>query len=266
MQADALRIRHPRAGDEQHHHESRPRLGADLKTQLDFNCDLGEGCGDDAAIIPLLSSANIACGFHAGDAATMHDTVALCRRHGVAIGAHPSFPDREGFGRREMKVNREEVTALVLYQTGALKAFLDAEQMPLSHIKPHGALFGMAQRDEAIADGIAEAALHCGVPVIAYSDCAMSEVFTRRGVPFTCEFYADLDYDDHGRQVITKEHAPVAPEAAAAKVLRAVRDGLTRSLGGKDVKVVAESICVHSDTPGALEVAKAVHAAIADRL
>ena len=127
-------------------------------------------------------------------------------------------------------------------------------------------LFGMAQRDEAIADGIAEAALKYGVPVIAYSDCAMSEVFTRRGVPFTCEFYADLDYDDFGRQIITKEHDPVSPEAAAAKVRRAVLEGLTRSIGGKDVKVVAKSICVHSDTPGAVDVAKAVHRAVADRL
>ena len=99
-----------------------------------------------------------------------------------------------------------------------------------------------------------------GLPVIAYSDCAMSEVFTRRGVPFTCEFYADLDYDDSGRQIITKEHDPVSPEDAAAKVRRAVLEGLTRSISGKDVKVVAESICVHSDTPGAVDVAKAVHA------
>jgi UPF0271 protein len=124
----------------------------------------------------------------------------------------------------------------------------------------------MAQRDDAIADGIADAALKYGVPVIAYANCAMSDVFTRRGIPFTCEFYADLDYDDNGRQVITREHEPVTPEAAAAKVLRAVRDGVTRSLGGKDVKVVAETICVHSDTPGAVGVARAVHAALADRL
>ena len=239
--------------------------------KITINCDMGEAFGiyhfgDDEACMPFVTHANIACGFHASDPVVMWKTVRAARKHGIKVGSHPGLPDREGFGRREMKVNRDEVTALVLYQTGALKAFLDAEKMALSHIKPHGALFGMAQRDEAIADGIAEAALLCGVPVIAYSDCAMSEVFTRRGVPFTCEFYADLDYDDHGRQVITKEHAPVAPEAAAAKVLRAVRDGVTRSLGGKDVKVVAESICVHSDTPGALEVAKAVHAAIADRL
>jgi UPF0271 protein len=138
--------------------------------------------------------------------------------------------------------------------------------MAMSHIKPHGALFGMAQKDEAIANGIADAALALDLPVIAYANCAMSQVFAARGVPFTCEFYADLDYDDDGRQVITMTHEPVAPDQAAAKVLRAVRDGRTRSLGGKDVAVVAESICVHSDTPGALDVAKAVHAALKDYL
>jgi 5-oxoprolinase (ATP-hydrolysing) subunit A len=242
-----------------------------VAAKITINCDMGEAFGiyhfgDDEACMPFVTHANVACGFHASDPVVMWNTVRAAKKHHIKVGSHPGLPDREGFGRREMKVNREEVAALVLYQTGALKAFLDAEGMPLAHIKPHGALFGMAQRDEAIANGIADAALKYGVPVIAYSDCAMSEVFSRRGVPFSCEFYADLDYDDNGRQVITKVHDPVAPAAAAAKVLRAVETGLTRSLGGKDVKVVAESICVHSDTPGAVDVAKAVHAAIADRL
>jgi UPF0271 protein len=239
--------------------------------KITINCDMGEAFGiysfgDDEACMPFITHANVACGFHASDPVVMWKTVRAAKKHGIKVGSHPGLPDREGFGRREMKLNRDEVTALVLYQTGALKAFLDAEGLTLSHIKPHGALFGMAQRDEAIADGIAEAALKFGLPVIAYSDCAMSEVFTRRGVPFSCEFYADLDYDDSGRQIITKEHAPVSPEAVAAKVRRAVLEGLTRSINGKDVKVVAQSICVHSDTPGAVEVAKAVHHAIADRL
>lgn len=239
--------------------------------KITINCDMGEAFGiyhfgDDEACMPFITHANVACGFHASDPVVMWKTVGAAKKHDVKVGSHPGLPDREGFGRREMKVTREEVAALILYQTGALKAFLDAEGMTLSHIKPHGALFGMAQRDEAVANGIADAALKYRVPVIAYSDCAMSEVFTRRGVPFSCEFYADLDYDDNGRQVITKVHEPVAPEVAAAKVRRAIETGLTRSLGGKDVKVVAESICVHSDTPGAVEVAKAVHAAIADRL
>ena len=239
--------------------------------KVTINCDMGEAFGiyrfgDDTACMPFVTHANIACGFHASDPSVMWRTVRAAKQHGIAIGSHPGLPDREGFGRREMKVSRDEVTALVLYQTGALKAFADSENMPLSHIKPHGALFGMAQRDERIADGIAEAALRFGLPVIAYSDCAMSEVFTRRGVPFSCEFYADLDYDDNGYQIITLQHDPVAADHVARKVLRAVKEGKTRSLTGKDVKVVADSICVHSDTPNAVEIAKAVHAALADYL
>lgn len=240
-------------------------------TKITINCDMGEAFGiyrfgDDEACMPFVTHANVACGFHASDPVVMWATVRAAKKHAIKVGSHPGLPDREGFGRREMKLNRHEVTALVIYQTGALKAFLDAEGMALSHIKPHGALFGMAQRDEAIADGIAEAALRFGLPVIAYADCAMSDVFTRRGVPFTCEFYADLDYDDNGRQIITKEHEPVKPETAAVKVRRAVEEGMTRSMNGKDVKVVADTICVHSDTPGAVDVARAVHGALADRL
>jgi UPF0271 protein len=235
--------------------------------KITINCDMGEAFGiyrfgDDAACMPYVTHANIACGFHASDPVVMQRTVRDARTHGIAVGSHPSLPDRQGFGRREMHVTREEVAALVLYQTGALKAFTDREGLALSHIKPHGALFGMAQRDEEIAHGIADAALAFGLPVIAYSDCAMSDVFTRRGVDFTCEFYADLDYDDAGRQIITREHDPVAPATVAQKVLRAVVEGKTRSVGGKDVAVVAQSICVHSDTPNAVDVAKAVHSAL----
>jgi UPF0271 protein len=193
----------------------------------------------------------------------MRETVCAAKRHGVAIGAHPGLPDREGFGRREMKLSRDEVSALVLYQTGALQAFAAAEGVALAHIKPHGALFGMAQREEAIAEGIADAALATGLPVIAYSDCAMSEVFTRRGIAFSCEFYADLD---DGRQIIAKQHRAVSAAEVAAKVKRAVDEGLTRSISGKDVPVVAQSICVHSDTPNAVEVAKAVHQTLSRQL
>jgi 5-oxoprolinase (ATP-hydrolysing) subunit A len=242
-----------------------------VNKRVTINCDMGEAfgiyrLGNDEACMPFVTHANVACGFHASDPMVMWRTVRAAKTHGIAVGSHPGLPDREGFGRREMKVSRDEVAALVLYQTGALKAFLDGEGMTLSHIKPHGALFGMAQRDEKIADGIAEAALRFGVPVIAYSDCAMSEVFTRRGVPFQCEFYADLDYDDNGRQIITMHHDAVTTDAVVQKVLRAVREGKARSTNGKDIDVVADSICVHSDTPNALEVAEAVHAALAGRL
>lgn len=239
--------------------------------KVTINCDMGEAfgiyhLGQDGALMPFITHANVACGYHASDPSVMWRTVREAKQHGIKVGSHPGLPDREGFGRREMTMTREEVAALVLYQTGALRAFLDAEGMELSHIKPHGALFGMAQKQEAVAEGIADAALALHLPVIAFSDCMMADVFTRRGVPFSCEFYADLEYDDHGRQIITKEHAPVPPEVAAATVRRAVAEGLTRSMSGRDVRVVAESICVHSDTPGAVPLARAVYQAVAEFL
>jgi len=238
---------------------------------ITINCDMGEAygiyrLGDDEACMPYVTHVNIACGFHASDPMVMWKTVAAAKRHGLKIGAHPGLADREGFGRREIKLSRREVAALVLYQVGALRAFLDAESIAMSHIKPHGALFGMAQKDEAVANGIADAALATKLPVIGFANCVMSDVFKTRGVPFSCEFYADLDYDVEGRQVITMTHDPVAPEAAAQKVLRAIREGKTRALDGRDVAVVADTICVHSDTPGAVAVAKAVHAALKDQL
>ena len=238
---------------------------------ISINCDMGESfglyrLGDDQAVMPYITHANVACGFHASDPVVMHRTVRLAKEHGVKVGAHPSLPDLQGFGRREMRMTPEEITAAVLYQAGALMAFLRKESMTLSHIKPHGALYGMAQRDEAVADAIADAAEALGAPLLAFADCAMSRVYARRGLPFTCEFYADLDYDDEGRNIITREHHAVAPDAAAARVLRAVDSGVTRAVSGKDVAVVAESICVHSDTPGAMAIARAVHEALAERV
>lgn len=233
-----------------------------------INCDMGEAfgiwrMGDDEGCMPYITHANIACGFHASDPRTMWRTVRLAKRHGVRVGAHPGLPDREGFGRREIKLTREEVAALVLYQAGALGAFLRAEGMAMSHVKPHGALMGMAMKEDAVAQGIADAAAALELPVIGVGNCLMEEVFAARRLPLSCEFYADLDYDERGWQIITMHHAPVAPEAAAAKVLRAIGEGRTRALDGSDVAVKADSICVHSDTPGAVAVAKAVHAALA---
>jgi len=239
------------------------------KSKVSINCDMGEAfgiykLGDDEACMPFITHANVACGFHASDPRVMWRTVRAAKRHGVQVGSHPSLPDLQGFGRREMRMERDEIAALVLYQTGALKSFLNAEDMTLSHIKPHGALYGMAQRDPDVAEGIADAAQAFGVPVFSFTNCAMSEVFARRGVPFVCEFYSDLDYNDEGRNIITREHHPVTPEAAAARVRRAVMEGRTQAVSGKDVAVVAESICVHSDTPGAVEIARAVREALAE--
>lgn len=228
-----------------------------------INCDMGEAFGiyhfgDDEACMAFVTHANIACGFHASDPVVMARTVRLAKKAGIRVGSHPGLPDREGFGRRPMRMTREEVAALTIYQTGALQGFLRAERMELSHIKPHGSLFGMAQNEPHVAEGIADAAEVFGVPVIAYSDCCMSDVFTRRGIPFSCEFYVDIDYGDDGRQIISREHPPISAAEVAEKVRRAVDLGLTRSVSGKDVHVVAESICVHSDTPNAVGVARAV--------
>ncbi len=236
---------------------------------VSINCDMGEAfgiyrLGDDESCMPFITHANVACGFHASDPRVMWRTVRAAKRHGVAVGSHPSLPDLQGFGRREMRLERDEITAAIIYQTGALKAFLDAEGMPLSHIKAHGALYGMAQRDPEVAEAIADAAEVFAVPVFAFANCAMSEVFSRRNVPFVCEFYADLDYNDEGRNIITREHQPVGPEEASAKVRRAVAEGKTQALSGKTVDVVAESVCVHSDTPGAAAIAQAVREALAD--
>jgi UPF0271 protein len=229
-----------------------------------INCDMGEGFGiyrfgDDEACMPFITHANIACGFHASDPQVMWRTVRLAKKHRVKVGAHPGFNDREGFGRREIRMRREEVAAMILYQVGALKIYLEIEGMPLSHLKPHGALFGLAMRDEAVANGIADAVLALGVPVIGFANCVQEEVYRARGVPYVCEFYADLDYDDRGWQIITMEHHAVEPAAVARKVRRAIEEGLTASISGTDVQVRADSVCVHSDTPDAVAVAHAVH-------
>jgi UPF0271 protein len=239
--------------------------------KLTINCDMGEAfgiyhLGDDEDVMPFVTHANIACGFHASDPGVMWRTVRAAKRHGIKVGSHPGLPDREGFGRREMKLSREEIAALVLYQTGALRAFLDAEGMVLSHIKPHGALMGMAMKYAAVAEGVADAALALKLPVIGCADSEMTRVFEERGVEYACEFYSDLDYDDDGRQIITMKHAPVAPADAVARVLRAVQHKMATSINGRDVKVAADSICVHSDTPGAVQLAMAVHDAVSDRL
>jgi 5-oxoprolinase (ATP-hydrolysing) subunit A len=236
-----------------------------------INCDMGEAygiyrLGDDEGCMPFITHANIACGFHASDPKVMWRTVRLAKKYGVGIGAHPGFPDREGFGRREMRLARDDVAGMIIYQVGALDAFLRVEGVRMTHFKPHGSLFGMAMRDEATANGIADAALALELPVIGFSNCVMEEVFRARRVPYCCEFYADLDYDDRGWQIISMHHDPVAPEAAAARVLRAINEGRTVSVNGKDVAVRADSICVHSDTPTAVAVAKAVHAALEPQL
>jgi UPF0271 protein len=234
---------------------------------LAINCDMGEGfglyrCGDDAGIMPFITLANVACGFHASDPTVMHKTVRLAKQHGVRVGAHPSLPDLQGFGRREMRMDPKELTDCLIYQVGALKAFLDAEGMPLNHIKPHGALYGMAARSEEIANAICDAADVFKVPLLGMARTKHEEIYTKRGFKFIPEFYVDLDYDKDGKLIITREHVAWDPEVAAKRTVRAITEKKVKTIDGNDIPMVADCICVHSDTPGAVAVARAVKEAI----
>jgi UPF0271 protein len=232
-----------------------------------LNCDMGESfglyrIGDDAGLMPLIDVANVACGFHASDYNHMRSTVQLAKKHGIKVGAHPSLPDLQGFGRREMKIGREEMTNCIIYQIGALKGFLQAEGMELNHIKPHGSLYGMAARMEDIAHAICDAADIFQVPLFGMIGTLHETIYTARGHVFLSEFYADLDYSDAGGLIITREHAAKDPARAAAACTRAIKDGKVTSVGGVDVAVRADTICVHSDTPNAVALAQAVRHAI----
>ena len=233
-----------------------------------INCDMGEAfglyrMGDDEAIMPLITVANVACGFHASDPVVMHKTVRLAKQHGVKVGAHPSLPDLQGFGRREMKIPRAELADILVYQVGALKGFLEAEGMELNHIKPHGVLYGMAARQEEVAHAVCDAADVFGVPLFGMAGTLHEKVYADRGHRFVSEFYADLDYDGNGGLIITREHHAVDPRMAAERCVRAVETGKVKSTAGNDVPVRADSVCVHSDTPNAADIAKAVREALA---
>ncbi len=236
---------------------------------IDLNCDMGEAygiykCGDDGAIMPLISLANVACGFHASDPSVMRQTVRLAKQHGVRVGAHPSYPDRDGFGIRDMAMEGEELCACVMYQVGALKGFLDTEGMALNHVKPHGARYCTAWTDEQVARAIARAANAFGVPLMGMSGTGQEIWYQDEGVEVIWETYVDIDYNDAGEVVDTRRSDPVSAEAAAAQVVRTARDGQVRTMSGKLIDVKCETICVHSDTPGVVEVAMAVKNAIAE--
>lgn len=235
---------------------------------MTLNCDMGEAfglyrMGHDEGLMPLISVANVACGFHASDFNHMRDTVRLAQKHGVGVGAHPSLPDLQGFGRREMRISREEMANCVIYQIGALKGFLDAEGMTLNHVKPHGALYDMAARYEHIANAVCDALDVFKVPVMGMIGTLHEEIYPTRGHRFIAEFYADLDYAEDGSLIITRSHEAKDPSDAAQKCVRAIEEGKVQSVNGTDVTVRAETICVHSDTPNAVAIASAVRDAIA---
>jgi UPF0271 protein len=241
---------------------------------IDLNCDVGESygawtMGDDRALMQLVSSANIACGFHAGDPSILRATVALAVEHGVAVGAHFSLPDLAGFGRRAMGITAQECYDLVLYQAGAVEAFARAAGTRLHHVKAHGALYNMAARDEGLADAIARAVrdLGGGVMLYALAGSAMMAVAARHGVRAVAEVFADRAYRPDGTLVPRSEAGALITEesAAVAQALMMVEQGRVRTHSGANVDVDAGTLCLHGDQPGAARFAQALRDTLAAR-
>jgi UPF0271 protein len=235
---------------------------------VDLNADLGEGAPDDAALLALVSSANIACGWHAGDARLMQATVAAALARGVAIGAHPSYPDREHFGRREMLLTPAEVRADLIYQIGALDALVRAAGGRLHHVKPHGALYNQAARDPALADAIAAAVLDID-PSLAVYGLAGGELLRaaeRAGLRAVAEVFADRGYRADGSLVPRSQPGALIDDVgnAVARTLRMVREGVVAAVSGETVPLQAQTLCLHGDGPHALAFARAIHQALTD--
>ena len=230
-----------------------------MNLSVDINADLGEGAGHDAELFEFISSANIATGFHAGDSDTMHAAVCGAKEHGVAVGAHPSFFDRENFGRKELKVSNEEVFDAVAYQLGIFQAIASAVGVRPNHVKPHGALYNMAVRDEELADAIARAIESVDPKLILFAPdkSELARAGEAHGLQIAREVFADRNYLNDGWLVPrTRPDALLRdPKKAAQRVLRMLREGKVCSVEGRDVDVRGETICVHGDTPGAVEFA-----------
>ncbi len=222
---------------------------------IDLNCDLGEGAGHDAELMPLVTSANIACGAHAGDAATMRATVALARQHGVVIGAHPGFADRENFGRRELALGPDEIRDLVFDQVTRLRAL-----GPVRHVKPHGALYNLAARDGTIARAIVDAIYEIDPSLVLFglAGSEMIAVADACGIPVASEVFADRTYQADGSLTPRSQpNALITDEAAAvAQALRMVREGKVRAVDGTEVLIRADTICLHGDGPHAVAFAR----------
>ena len=238
--------------------------------KIDLNSDVGESFGNyklglDEEVIPLISSANIACGFHAGDPTVMKHTISLARENGVAVGAHPGFPDLIGFGRRSMDASLEEIKDYVTYQIGALQAFASAGGMKLQHVKPHGALYNMAVRNTAIWDTVAEAVAAVDKRLILFVLAGpgreeLEYVATKHDIRIAFEFFGDRAYNPDGSLVSRQEPGAVIHdnEIVAEKVLKMVEEGRVVCKDGSEIDMTADTICVHGDNPAALALVKKI--------
>ncbi len=242
-----------------------------MRKSIDLNCDMGESfgawtMGQDEALLEHVTSANIACGFHAGDPMTMLRTVQSAVAKGVALGAHPSLPDLQGFGRRTMSITPEEARGLILYQVGALEAFAKAAGARLCHVKPHGALYNMAAKDSSLAAAIAGAVwdFDPSLILVGLSGSALVRAGLDIGLRCASEVFADRGYESDGS--LSPRSAPGAmitdEELAVSRVLRMVHEGQVKSVAGKDVALKAGTICIHGDQPKALAFARRLRRAL----
>ena len=242
--------------------------------KIDLNCDMGESygawkMGADAEIMPFISSANIACGFHAGDPATIRATVRLAVERGVAVGAHPSLPDLMGFGRRVMRISPQDMYDLVVYQAGAVEAFARAAGAKLHHVKCHGALYNMAATDEGLSEAMARAVKDLGSGVILYalSGSKSLEAGKKAGIRVLGEVFADRGYSDDGTLAPRDKPGGMIEDAAASvkQALAMIEEGYVMSLAGKRVAVAADTMCLHGDQPGAVTFAQNLRKAFSQK-
>ncbi len=239
--------------------------------QIDLNCDMGESfgaytIGRDAEVMPSITSANVACGFHAGDPTVMRETVRLAMAHGVAVGAHPGLPDLVGFGRREMAIGARELEDAVAYQVGALAGLAAAEGVRLQHVKAHGALYNMAAKDPTLADAIARAvaAVDDSLVLLGLPGSELLRAGERHGLRVVAEAFADRAYEPDGSLVSRRKPGAVIhdPAAVVDRVRRMAREGVVRAIDGTDVRLPVGTICTHGDTPGADELVRRIREAL----
>ena len=237
-----------------------------MREKIDLNCDMGEGYATDALIMPLISSANIACGYHAGGGELMRQTIRLALQHDVAIGAHPSFEDKEGFGRREMHLSSDEIYQIVLNQVNIMRKAAAEEGAKLHHVKPHGALYNMAAKDALIADAISRAIKEIDPSLVLYGlpNSASERSAAQHGLQFYREVFSDRTYTDEG--LLTPRSQPNAmietTEQSVAQVLQIILQETLQSTTGQEIPIKADTICIHGDGEHAVEFAQMINRAL----
>ena len=243
------------------------------RNEVDLNCDMGEGFGHwtygdapDEALMEVVSSANVATGFHAGDPNIMDNVANMAAKYGVGLGAHPGYRDLQGFGRRTINASAQELVNDIVYQTGAMREFGRRHGIELQHVKPHGALYMTVANDAELSALLVDAMQKIGPELFIYCMhiAKTCDIARKVGQPIIREFYADRDYDNSGSIVFARKMRKLDPKEVADKCLRACSLGKVKTVDGDDINIEFESICFHSDTVGALAIGKAVQKALTD--